>query len=542
MTRNESVIEVRVNSTIISTKLDDRFNVWFNNEDESLAEAACVRMFDNSTEIRNDYVSCTNRIITKHQNIQGNYSTPNVLSILIDPISREQFRQKLPRTSQLLRDLNFSSFHQHTVVGGNSGPNQAAIFSGIPLSNGRNGIHASASHGNSKGNKQSNWIWDELRDQGYVTFKGEDSCILNSNMIQSIKPNVTHGSALHEMFCFAFERPNCLGDKLAASHLLTAADQFINAYSEATPWAAFISFTDSHEDSMSLIQLLDNLLFDFVSKIEFSKTLVIIQSDHGLHYGPYFQSITGERERAQPVLSVRLPDSFSQNIANLEENTHLWTSPFDVYETIVDVVFKSTSNPSGIGSSLMKPLPTSRRQCSGSTGIPSEYCDKVNNQYENNFCKSIPLPPTPLSFFADIADYNDIQLPARFPLIKFGQSPVRNKSWRVPKETSCMCATDISHWRDCKSHPWKQNIRDTSTVALMYCNTNYDVSGVVYIDIRLTSRKQKSPKKFDMFTSLAMLSDADQVINRSLLCSNGLLSLLDLPLNNITKRVNVQYV
>ena len=61
MTRNESVIEVRVNSTIISTKLDDRFNVWFNNEDESLAEAACVRMFDNSTEIRNDYVSCTNR-------------------------------------------------------------------------------------------------------------------------------------------------------------------------------------------------------------------------------------------------------------------------------------------------------------------------------------------------------------------------------------------------------------------------------------------------------------------------------------------------
>ena len=58
------------------------------------------------------------------------------------------------------------------------------------------------------------------------------------------------------MFCFDFQRPNCLGDTLAVDHLLQYAKEFIQKYSapgyEAQPWAALLSFIDSHEDSMAL--------------------------------------------------------------------------------------------------------------------------------------------------------------------------------------------------------------------------------------------------------------------------------------------------
>ena len=389
------IISLKVNGTSIDDESNKKIETWFSSDDHSIAEAACIKMVESTY----DSVSCTSRIIKQTQpelmQQKRNKQAPNILSILIDPISREQFRQKLPRTSQLLKNLNFAIFQRHTVVGGNSGPNQAAIFSGKPLSNGRNGINASSSHGYNKMKQKSKWIWDDLRENGYVTFKAEDGCILNSNMIQSLQPNVTHGSALHEMFCFAFERPNCLGDKLAASYLLNAADQFISAYSGDTPWAAFLSFTDSHEDSMSLIQLLDDLLFDFISKIEVSNTLVIVQSDHGLHYGPYFQSAIGERERSQPVLSLRLPNSLDHYKVNLESNTNSWTSPFDVYETIKDVASISYKDSRSIGSSLTKGLPKDRQKCSGAAGVPLEYCDRVESSDTRDLCANIPLPPNP---------------------------------------------------------------------------------------------------------------------------------------------------
>ena len=117
----------------------------------------------------------------------GEAPPPNLLMIMIDPISRPLFDQLLPRTGALLRELNFTSFSRYTVVGDNSGPNQAALYSGQALSGGRGDISSS-------GRGRFRWIWDRLRQSraGYATFKAEDGCQKNSNMIQSIRPTVTH--------------------------------------------------------------------------------------------------------------------------------------------------------------------------------------------------------------------------------------------------------------------------------------------------------------------------------------------------------------
>ena len=51
----------------------------------------------------------------------------------------------------LLEELQFVSFDKYTVIGNNSGPNQAGLFTGVPLEGGREGINSSHSH-SQKGN------------------------------------------------------------------------------------------------------------------------------------------------------------------------------------------------------------------------------------------------------------------------------------------------------------------------------------------------------------------------------------------------------
>lgn len=108
------------------------------------------------------------------------------------------------------------------------------------------------------------------------------------NMVQSIDPQTHHGKQLQEMFCFSYDRPNCLGNSLAAEHLIDYTLQFMNTYnrhhsdSSGKPWAAFVSFIDSHEDSSTLISYLDSLLLKFLQDaIAMKNTMILFLSDHG---------------------------------------------------------------------------------------------------------------------------------------------------------------------------------------------------------------------------------------------------------------------
>lgn len=113
-------------------------------------------------------------------------------------------------------------------------------------------------------------------------------------MVQSINPQTHHGEQLQEMFCFSYDRPNCLGGKPAAEHLIDYSLQFIRSYNRpkdaisthARPWAAFVSFIDSHEDTSTLVSYLDTLLVSFLQEVIAmkSQTIIIFVSDHGTSF------------------------------------------------------------------------------------------------------------------------------------------------------------------------------------------------------------------------------------------------------------------
>lgn len=438
--------------------------VWMGNEDDPEAsEAACVRFYRNAVLPR---VACRTRIVPKPAAIGAGASggeddgRPNLLFVMIDPLSRDQLKRSLPNTWAMLSLMGFVDFERYTAVGNNSGPNQAALYSGAPLSS-RQGIRSDEGRGRT-------WIWDRLNDAGYVTLKAEDGCVSNSNMVQSIQPKTHHGRELHEMFCFSFDRPNCLGSKLAAYHLVTYAKQFVDAYnrgerddsSGATkkkrPWAAFLSFIDSHEDSSTLISYLDGTLLNFLQDMmRVENTLIVFTSDHGLHYGPQFATKSGEVERAKPVLFLRLP-TFAK-LGAMGQNRYKFTTAFDVHETLLDLLSLKKSdngqqpaNEKQLGMSLVKPLPKSRVQCSSTPAIPQNFCSLLSGTKKQTTkegqCTFMRDPPSVFSFYADIPQKNRPIWPDHCPAR-------RNHEERGADTRSgpCSCATNSRGWFGCSN-------------------------------------------------------------------------------------------
>jgi len=428
-------------------KESDHAELWMGGSSPEESEAVCVRLGKES--LKPPRVSCTTRIVPQQRFVgisKPDESRPNLIVILIDPLSRQQMQRSLPNTHALLNMLGFTEFEQYTAVGNNSGPNQAALYSGMPIT-GRDGIRTSSSH--KAGRK---WIWDRLNDEGYVTMKAEDGCIANSNMVQSIQPETHHGGQMHEMFCFDYDRPNCLGSQLAAEHLIQYTRQFIATYNRKDgeqsiyhrPWAAFLSFIDSHEDTLTLASYVDDLLVDFIQDVPIQNTLFLFTSDHGLHYGSTFQSTAAKIERANPLLHIRLPSFGKGDIFRAQSK--LFVTPFDVHETILDVVLGSRlsesigEDPHGI--SLMSSLPPNRLKCNTTLSIPSDFCHLF--ELKTDSCEFMTDAPSIFSYYSDIPRQNRPTWPDKCPTR-------RDHKFRAfqDDQSHCLCATNEREWFPC---------------------------------------------------------------------------------------------
>lgn len=280
-------------------------------------------------------------------------------------------------------------------------------------------------------------------------------------MLKSLEPNTTHGSELSQLFCFDFDRPNCLGPDLASKHLMAYAEKFLTTYEKQRKgenkdmrWAMFLHFIDSHEDTMVLSSLLDSVMSDFLARLAtsgtFEKALAIVTSDHGLHYGPYFQSRSGRREATEPVLFLRVPPHLQQKA--IRENIMKWITPFDVHETMLSVtVPKDTPiRDDRRGTSLLNSWEQIGERCTDAKDIPGEYCSlKAGPTTEaSRTCTKMPRPPNILSFYGDIR--SDRRTP--FPM---DCKEIWNKTAsKASAANRCQCATSHRRWYRCRKHPW----------------------------------------------------------------------------------------
>lgn len=158
---------------------------------------------------------------------------------------------------------------------------------------------------------------------------------------------------------------------------------FLEAYSQQPKFGLFFMTDISHNNLNNVYKCASDfvtVLKDLHEGNALNDTLLIVMSDHGARVGEARATFQGKLEERLPLMAITLPSWFSQQhpdlIHNLEENSNIATSPFDLYATFRHLL-SYPQGPSNLtrGESLFSKI-NQTRDCE-SAGIAEHYCPCV---------------------------------------------------------------------------------------------------------------------------------------------------------------------
>ncbi|CAI2169170.1 1662_t:CDS:2 [Funneliformis geosporum] len=305
----------------------------------------------------------------------------DVVLILLDAVSREHFNEEFPRTLEFLKDMSnrtkgthkSHSFNRYNVLGQNSPPNKAFIYSG-----------QSKDYLWSNGNKaKATWLWDVYESQGFVTMHTDGECggwwafpyrgyadgAITSYYKATREDKLPANHQFpHVSICenYAFYHDGEFG---RTCKLTNGQDE----NGERHKRLATITLMDTHNADLNLIGL-DKSMVNLLTKLLIGKgnqqplldenSIVIVLSDHGIHYGFEYASYEGYLHHKQPLLHMVLPKDISTVYnENMEANQNVLTTHADLHMTLLTWLSEKVQ---------MIQIKT----CS-KLGIPTEYCPCV---------------------------------------------------------------------------------------------------------------------------------------------------------------------
>lgn len=125
--------------------------------------------------------------------------------------------------------------------------------------------------------------------------------------------------------------------------------QIMRAYRERQPQFAFSFHGELSHDSINLVGVADDDITDWLKSLRsnglLDRTILIVMSDHGNRFAEVRNTLQGKLEERLPFFSFTFPDAFKQKYADayaqFKQNVDRLTSPFDVHQTLVDLIGKS---------------------------------------------------------------------------------------------------------------------------------------------------------------------------------------------------------
>ncbi|XP_048735787.2 uncharacterized protein LOC125651251 [Ostrea edulis] len=356
------------------------------------------------------HVSCTVNGTTVYANFLYNVNpktnrrrlipeSENQLNIFIfgfDSVSRYLAERKLRRTLHVMENqLNAYKFEGYARVGDNTFPNLLAAMAGKTIT------EAILS-------RTINSLYSEVIKRGYIDCHAEDWTSYYPPFVLSY-PNYTH--YLRTLF-LSRENPNlkivktskehanlrkvvdpkCFGNQKQHKIILDYTRMCIERYKGLRKFVFFWQNEISHHQP-NFLSLADQDTADLISWMNdnghLTNSVLILMSDHGPRYGPIARHELGVLTRNLPLLSIYIPRAVIQKYPHIHENfltnRMRLSTPFDLHETLKDVLFqtlnkKSTlpsfSSPRGI--SLFQEIPK-YRSCYDAS-VPENYCPCYNSE------------------------------------------------------------------------------------------------------------------------------------------------------------------
>ncbi|XP_062584168.1 uncharacterized protein LOC134245948 [Saccostrea cucullata] len=300
----------------------------------------------------------------------------NVMMIVLDSMSHMSFRRKLPKTySFLKKNLASTILNAYNIVG------DATLAALIPILTGKTELELPEVR---KSQEDAYYvdiypmIWKEFKKKGYVTMFAEDEPSISAfNLrLNGFKESpVDHymrpfWQAIWDSELRERSKRYCTGGTPHHQFLLEYLKDFYVKYQNVSKFSLTFLAELTHWDN-NPGEYLD---VDFVNSLKvFSKlgfldnTLLIVMGDHGARYGRIRRTLQGKMEERLPFMSLHFPHRFKLKhphlIKLLSKNANRLTTPFDVYETLRDVLdssrlYKPVTPSRGI--SLLQEIPANR--------------------------------------------------------------------------------------------------------------------------------------------------------------------------------------
>ena len=310
----------------------------------------------------------------------------NVLILGMDSVSRVAWKRLSPKTYDYFeRNLGGIILEGYNILGDGTPAALLPILCGkfeeeLPA--------AERGKPNAKPVDGHPWIWKKFHEVGYMTQFTEDQPHISTftyRMLGFREQPVHHYMRPFHLKYHKSKKPVddlCLGSKRLHVISLDWVQEFFTAYKNR-PKFSFTFLGGLTHNHCSFAADADNDLLAFLQHVEnggnMKNTLFILMSDHGSRFHTIRQAVQGRFEERMPFMGLWLPTEFKNKyhiaLKNLRINSQRLTTPFDIHETLLDVInFRggSKGNLSERGISLFAEIP-SERNCLHA-GIGAHWC------------------------------------------------------------------------------------------------------------------------------------------------------------------------
>ena len=349
----------------------------------------------------------------KLENINKTKNEPvkfdNILFLYIDSLSRVQFLKRMPLTREILEKfyledisnlkdekyltfqfLKYLNFEVKTTI------NAVPMFAGAPYFNFENKTISGIQ------------ITKYLNDHGYITAFGNEQCakVIFDLTPGSINHIITYpfDHEINEIFC----DPNyicpekffnnlrgtnsvtkrCLYGKETYKHLFDFGEKFLNTYKDYPRKFLRLAFQEAHETSLEVIKYMDKdfsiFLNNFIENNYDKNYAIFIVADHGNGL-TIFRGEDWRKEISFATFFILLPKKYSVNNLNISiirENEQRIVTPYDIYNTILDMIGFNETYFNKKGNSTLQKIESKFKTC--------QFFENEMREIRKDYCTCIP--------------------------------------------------------------------------------------------------------------------------------------------------------
>lgn len=275
----------------------------------------------------------------------------SVLVMGLDSISRLNFHRMMPKTVEILQQLGAVEMLGYNKIGDNTFPNLIPVLTGWSDKELENNCWNNAN----KPFDKCPFIWKNFSTSGYRTVFAEDACSMTT--FNYLKPgfHIQPTDYYYRPYCLASENDIgnthklnanlCVGTRLTYQNLLNYTTRVARKFKNSSYFAFFWEASLTH-DFFNYPQLGDVTYRETIEYLYrdglMNDTALIVMSDHGIRWGEFRQTLQGRIEGSLPFVFLIFPDwwkkIYPKAWTNLRSNSASLTTPFDLHETLVDIL------------------------------------------------------------------------------------------------------------------------------------------------------------------------------------------------------------